>query len=192
MRIIGGAAKGRTLSSVTGSTRPTSDRAREGLFSSLLSEFGDFEDVRFLDLFAGSGAIGLEALSRSASTVHAVEKAENAIRAIKANAELVQQGNSLGDFHLYAMSVQKFVEAPAPTSYDIVYVDPPYDFPEKDLYKCLIDLRAGAFLREGAVIAVERAGKSPALQWPDGYEAMRERNYGQAVIHYGSRLTKNG
>ena len=192
MRIIGGQSKGRTLSSVTGPTRPTSDRAREGLFSSLVSEFGDFEDLRFLDLFAGSGAIGLEALSRSVSTVHAVEKDENAVRTIKANAELIQQGNSLGDFHLYAMSVQKFLEAPAPTSYDIVYVDPPYDFPEKDLYKCLSDLRAGAFLREGAVIAVERAGKSPALQWPDGYEPMRARNYGQAVIHYGSPLTKNG
>jgi 16S rRNA (guanine966-N2)-methyltransferase len=192
MRIIGGVARGRTLSSVTGPTRPTSDRAREGLFSSLLSEFGDFKGLSFLDLFAGSGAIGLEALSRSASIVHAVEKDENAVRTIKANAELVQKGNSSGNFHLYAMSVQKFLEAPALTSYDIIYIDPPYDFPASELDKCLIDLCTGGFLREDAVIAVERAGKSPTVHWPDGYRPMRKRNYGQAVIYYGSPLAENG
>lgn len=192
MRIVGGVAKGRTLSSVAGPTRPTSDRAREGLFSSLLSEFGDFEGLNFLDLFAGSGAIGLEALSRGASVVHAVEKDENAGRTIRTNADLVKKGNTLGDFHLYAMSVQKFLESPALTSYDIIYVDPPYDFPDSDLYKCLMELRAGGFVREGAVVAVERASKSSAVQWPDGFEALRERNYGQAVIYYASPSQENG
>jgi len=192
MRIVGGVARGRTLSSVAGPTRPTSDRAREGLFSSLLSEFGDFEGLNFLDLFAGSGAIGLEALSRGASVVHAVEKDENAGRTIKANADLVKKGNTLGDFHLYAMSVQKFLESPALTSYDIIYVDPPYDFPDSDLYKCLMELRAGGFVRESAVVAVERASKSSAVEWPDGFEALRERNYGQAVIYYASPSQENG
>lgn len=192
MRIVGGVAKGRTLSSVAGPTRPTSDRAREGLFSSLLSEFGDFEGLNFLDLFAGSGAIGLEALSRGSSVVHAVEKDENAGRTIRTNADLVKKGNTLGDFHLYAMSVQKFLESPALTSYDIIYVDPPYDFPDSDLYKCLVELRAGGFVREGAVVAVERASKSSAVQWPDGFEALRERNYGQAVIYYASPSQENG
>lgn len=192
MRIVGGVARGRTLSSVAGPTRPTSDRAREGLFSSLLSEFGDFEGLNFLDLFAGSGAIGLEALSRGASVVHAVEKDENAGRTIKTNADLVKKGNTLGDFHLYAMSVQKFLESPALTSYDIIYVDPPYDFPDSDLYKCLMELQAGGFVREGAVVAVERASKSSAVEWPDGFEALRERNYGQAVIYYASPSQENG
>lgn len=192
MRIVGGVAKGRTLSPVAGPTRPTSDRAREGLFSSLLSEFGDFEGLNFLDLFAGSGAIGLEALSRGASVVHAVEKDENAGRTIRTNADLVKKGNTLGDFHFYAMSVQKFLESPALTSYDIIYVDPPYDFPESDLYKCLMELRAGGFVRGGAVVAVERASKSSAVQWPDGFEALRERNYGQAVIYYASPSQENG
>ena len=89
MRIIAGVAKGRTLASVAGATRPTSDRAREGLFSSLLSEFGDFLGLNFLDLFAGSGAIGLEALSRGATLVHCVEKDERANRTISTNSELV-------------------------------------------------------------------------------------------------------
>jgi 16S rRNA (guanine966-N2)-methyltransferase len=192
MRIIGGAAKGRTLSAVAGPTRPTSDRAREGLFSSLLSEFGDFEGLNFLDLFAGSGAIGLEALSRGASIVHAVEKDESAGRTIRTNADLVKKGNELHVYHLYAMSVQKYLENLALMSYDIVYIDPPYEFPESELYKCLTDLRAGGFLREGAVIAIERASKSPAILWPADYQPMRERNYGQSVIYYGNLSQING
>lgn len=192
MRIIGGVARGRPLASVAGPTRPTSDRAREGLFSSLLSEFGDFEELNFLDLFAGSGAIGLEALSRGASTVHVVEKDENACGAIRSNADLVKKGNTLGGFHLFAMSVQKFLESPAPLSYDIVYVDPPYDFPDGDLYKCLSELREGGFLSDVAEIAVERASKSSPVEWPEGFEPLRERNYGQAVIYYGSPTPQNG
>ena len=76
MRIIAGVAKGRILGAVADATRPTSDRAREGLFSSLTSEFGTFEGLRVLDLFGGSGAIGLESLSRGATSVHIVEKDE--------------------------------------------------------------------------------------------------------------------
>ena len=186
MRIIGGVAKGRTLSSVAGPTRPTSDRAREGLFSTLLSEFGDFEELSFLDLFAGSGAIGLEALSRGASIVHVVEKDESAGRTIRANADLVRKGNALGVFHLYAMSVQKFLEAPTSTSYDIIYVDPPYDFPDSELYKCLYELLSGGFARDGSLTAVERASKSSEVRWPDGFEPLRARNYGQAVIYYAN------
>lgn len=185
MRIIAGVAKGRTLSSVASATRPTSDRAREGLFSSLLSEVGDFSGLHFLDLFAGSGAIGLEALSRGASIVHAVEKDENAIRTIKTNSDLVEKSKPPGDFHLYAMSVQKFLEIPAPTSYHIIYLDPPYDFSDVDLYRCLTELRVGGFVHDDGVIAVERASKSASLKWPSGYVALRERDYGQAVIYYG-------
>ena len=72
MRIIAGLAKGRNISAVAQSTRPTSDRAREALFSSLASEFGEFDGLNVLDLYAGTGAIGLEALSRGSSTVHCV------------------------------------------------------------------------------------------------------------------------
>lgn len=191
MRIIAGLAKGRTLSTVAGATRPTSDRAREGLFSSLLSEFGDFTALNVLDLFAGSGAIGLEALSRGASLVHAVEKNEAACRTITKNAELVAKSKVPGQFHLYSMSAQRFLEVPAPAKYDIVYIDPPYDFSDVELYKCLVQLRSGGFVKDDAVIAVERASKSGSMKWPTGFEAIRERNYGQAVIYYG-KLAQNG
>ena len=103
MRIIAGVAKGRNLGTVAQATRPTSDRAREGLFSSLSSEFGTFEGLRVLDLFAGSGAIGLESLSRGATLVHVVEKDEQAIKTIEANHELVKKSNPAGKLQVLSL-----------------------------------------------------------------------------------------
>ena len=189
MRIIAGVAKGRTLASVAGATRPTSDRAREGSFSSLMSEFGDFLGLSFLDLFAGSGAIGLEALSRGAVLVHAVERDESACKTIRANTELI--GKTVGEFHLYPMSAHKFLEMPATTSYNIIYIDPPYDFSSKELDLLLIQLLAGGFIRADGLVAVERAAKAETLKWPVGYQPLRERKYGQALIYYAI-LAQNG
>ncbi|MEY3857755.1 MAG: hypothetical protein RL290_349 [Actinomycetota bacterium] len=124
LRIIAGVAKGRTLGTVAGATRPTSDRAREGLFSSLLSEFGDFLGLHVLDLFGGSGAIALEALSRGATLVHVVEKDAEAQKTIENNYELVNKNKPAGKFHLYAMSAQRFVSDPPKEKYHIVYVLP--------------------------------------------------------------------
>ena len=185
MRIIAGVARGRVLSSVAGATRPTSDRAREGVFSSLLSEFGDFFDLNFLDLFAGSGAMGLEALSRGASIVHAVEKDERACRSITTNAELVLKNKIPGTFHLFSMPVHKFLEITPPTIYDIVYIDPPYDLSDEELHHDLVNLRVGDFLTEESLIAVERAEKTGSLEWPKGFQPLRSRKYGQALIYYG-------
>ena len=119
LRIIAGVAKGRTLGTVAGATRPTSDRAREGLFSSLLSEFGDFLGLHVLDLFGGSGAIALEALSRGATLVHVVEKDAEAQKTIENNYELVNKNKPAGKFHLYAMSAQRFVTDPPKEKYHL-------------------------------------------------------------------------
>ena len=186
MRIIAGVAKGRTLSTVSGATRPTSDRAREGLFSSLTSEFGDFLGLHVLDLFAGSGAVGFEALSRGATLVHGVEKESDAIKTITTNSELVAKAGPTGKFHLYSMSVQRFVSDPAHDQYHLVYIDPPYDFPSSELEEILRLLAQGNFLKSDAFIAVERRAKGGQFTWPQSYEPVRERNYGQATIYYAN------
>ncbi len=125
MRIIAGLAKGRNIPAVAQSTRPTSDRAREALFSSLASEFGDFDGLNFLDLYSGTGAIGLEALSRGSSTVHCVESNEKASQSILANYEGIKSSQFPGSFHLYSMAVDRFLEGPAAMQYHFIYIDPP-------------------------------------------------------------------
>lgn len=186
MRIIAGVSKGRTLGSVAGATRPTSDRAREGLFSSLTSEFGDFLGLNFLDLFGGSGAIGLEALSRGASIVHVVERDANAQKTIENNFELVKKNQPVGNFHLYSMSAQRFVADPPKEKYHIVYIDPPFDFTNMEIEEVLEKLLRGDFLKDDALIAVERTAKGSNFSWPQGFSPARERNYGAASIFYGN------
>ena len=191
MRIIAGVAKGRSLSSVAGATRPTSDRAREAIFSTLTSEFGDFLGLQVLDLFSGSGAMALEALSRGASLVHCVEKDDAAAKTISTNNSLVQKAQPVGVFHLFHISAQKFVDTPAQNQYHFVYIDPPYDFADTELVQVLEKLLKNNFYKDGAVIAVERASKSPQPVWPVGYEPSRTKVYGQASIYYAN-YAKNG
>ncbi|MCX6445558.1 MAG: 16S rRNA (guanine(966)-N(2))-methyltransferase RsmD [Actinobacteria bacterium] len=191
MRIIAGVAKGRSLSSVAGATRPTSDRAREAIFSTLTSEFGDFLGLQVLDLFSGSGAMALEALSRGASLVHCVEKDDAAAKTISTNSALVQKAQPVGVFHLFHMGVQKFVDTPAQNHYHFVYIDPPYDFADTELVQILEKLLENNFYKDGAVIAIERASKSPQPVWPVGYEPSRTKVYGQASIYYAN-YAKNG
>jgi 16S rRNA (guanine966-N2)-methyltransferase len=184
MRIIAGVAKGRSLVSVAGATRPTSDRAREALFSSLISEFGEFENLKFLDLFAGSGAVGLEALSRGAQLVHAVEKDESAIKTIRANQEIVERANPAGKFHAFSMSAQKFLVSDQKTSYDIIFIDPPYDFGDQGVREILVSIAELKVCRSGGLIIVERSSKSQAISWPEPMRALRSKEYGVATLHY--------
>ena len=186
MRIIAGRAKGRNVDAVASATRPTSDRAREALFSTLASEFGDFDGLHVLDLYAGTGAIALEALSRGASVVHAVEKDEPAAQAIERNYENIKSAQCPGMFHLYTMGVNRFLQDKAQLQYHFVYVDPPYDLDDLDVIETLIQLVTGGFLHPQALIAVERNSRVREISWPDGLEQVREKNYGQATIFYGS------
>ena len=192
MRIIAGAAKGRPISAVASATRPTSDRAREALFSTLMSEFGDFEGLRVLDLYAGTGAIALEALSRGAAIVHAVEKDDAAAKAITSNHENLKTAHCPGIFHLYAMSVHRFLQDKAAQPYHFIYIDPPYEVDDLDVVENLIQLRDGGYLHPQALIAVERNSRVKEISWPDGMEALREKNYGQATIFYGIPTLADG
>jgi 16S rRNA (guanine966-N2)-methyltransferase len=191
MRIIAGIAKGRSIDSVASATRPTSDRAREALFSTLTSEFGEFDGLNVLDLYAGTGAIALEALSRGASIVHAVEKDEAAARAIASNYEKVKAAQCPGAFHLYTMGVHRFLQDKAEVQYHFIYIDPPYDVEDLDVIETLIQLNTGGFLHPQALIAVERNSRVKEISWPDGLEQVREKSYGQATIFYGSPTLKD-
>jgi 16S rRNA (guanine966-N2)-methyltransferase len=192
MRIIAGLAKGRTIDSVSSSTRPTSDRAREALFSTLASEFGDFDGLNVLDLYAGTGAIALEALSRGASIVHAVEKDDAAAKAITSNHENLKTAHCPGIFHLYSMSVHRFLQDKAAHQYHFIYIDPPYEVDDLDVVETLIQLRDGGYLHPQALIAVERNSRVKEISWPEGIEALREKNYGQATIFYGIPTLTDG
>lgn len=186
LRIIAGVARGRTLGSVAGATRPTSDRAREGLFSSLTSEFGSFEGLHILDLFGGSGAIALESLSRGATLVHVVEKDDEAQKTIENNYELVKKSHPAGKLQLFGMSAERFLKDLPKTKYHLVYIDPPYDFSNQAVEDVLSALHDGEFLSSDAFIAVERTARGAQFIWPDAFAPARERNYGQATIYYAN------
>ncbi len=181
-RIIAGRARGRRLATPSGTdTRPTADRAREALFSSLESLVGGWEGRRVLDLYAGSGAVGLEALSRGASTAVLVDSAAKASAAIRANvADLGLQGAEVSD-----RPVERFVRTAPVLPYDIVFADPPYAMAADDLRAVLDDLVGGGFLATGAVVVVERWSRDAPWLWPRGIEPGRERRYGEATLWYG-------
>jgi 16S rRNA (guanine966-N2)-methyltransferase len=189
MRIIAGVAKGRPISAVASATRPTSDRAREALFSTLASEFGDFEGLKVLDLYAGTGAIALEALSRGAALVHAVEKDEAAAKAISSNYDSIKSAQFAGTFHLYTMGAHRFLGDKAQYQYHFIYIDPPYDVDDIDIVEILVQLKENGFLHPDALIAIERNSRTKEISWPYGYEEIRVKNYGQSTIFYGIPLS---
>ena len=183
MRIIAGASKGKTLFSPPHQTRPTSDRAREGLFSSLESEFGSMEGLNVLDLFAGSGAVGVEALSRGASIVHAVEKDESTSAICARNFDLVPHQNDQSD--VFKMSAAMYVHENRGIKYDIIFMDPPYEVANENIEKLLTDIHINELLQPRGIVAIERATKSNAFSWPEPFTLEKIRSYGQGSIFYG-------
>lgn len=184
MRIIAGLAKGRNLISPLGAVRPTSDRAREALFSTLESEFGSLSDLNFLDLYCGSGAVSAEALSRGAGFVQAVDKEEKVTAIARNNHEMLKNIPGVGSSSVITMSTSRFLERSAEVKFDVVFLDPPYDLSEIEVTKVLQGLVGNGFLKAGSIVAIERDSKRAPLQWPDGLTALKERRYGAATIFY--------
>ena len=179
-RIIGGTAGGRRLKTPPGDgTRPTSDRVREALFSALESQLGTLSGRSVLDLYAGSGAIALEALSRGAATATAVESDPKVSRLISANA--ADLGLALT---VIARPVERVTAAPAPEAFDVVFADPPYPLSEDDLARTLRDLDTHGWVTSGSLVIIERSVRSPEPTYPAGWEALRERRYGETVLWY--------
>jgi len=182
-RVIAGRAKGRRLQVPSGlSTRPTADRAREGLFSSLLSLL-EIEDARVLDLYAGSGALGLEAASRGAAGVTLVENDPDAVAVLRANVALL----ALPGTCVVAQPVERFLTVDPERRYDLALLDPPYELEVAPVLTVL-----HPWLVDDAVVAVERRTRGPELTWPPGYAPVRSRRYGEATLWYAIAVGGGG
>lgn len=170
-RIIAGQYAGRRLAVPPRGTRPTSDRVRESLFS-ILNGWNALRDARVLDLYAGSGALGFEALSRGARSLTAVDTARHAARVIRDNAQ------ALGEtVEIQQAPVARFLRT-EPREFDLVFVDPPY---EEDVDQA-VELLANGWLAPEAVIVVERSSRTAAPLLPDGWEPWEERTYGETTL----------
>ena len=200
-RVIAGEAGGRRLAVPDGrDTRPTSDRAREGLFSTIVSIMGSLAGTRVLDLYAGSGAVGLEALSRGADHVLLVEQGSRATRVIRENIEAIGLPGAV----LAADRVERVLargpapaggqDSPAPAGdqdrpeggrYDVVFADPPYALADTAVSQVLSLLADQGWLAPSALVIVERATRSGPVSWPDGFVPDRTRRYGEATFWYG-------
>jgi len=184
LRIIAGSGKGKALSSPTGEgVRPTSDRAREGLFSSLESEFSSISDLAFLDLFAGSGAVGVEALSRGASLVHAVEADTHTAEIAIKNFHLLSEPSR--KHKVFQSKAARFLQSEFPIKYDIIFMDPPYDLSNAEVEDLLETIVVRDLLQPRGLIAIERASKGAPFAWPDAMKLEKVRSYGQGSIFYG-------
>jgi 16S rRNA (guanine966-N2)-methyltransferase len=182
-RIIGGEARGRRLRTPAGdATRPTADRVREALFSAIESRLGTFAGRSFLDLYAGSGAVGLEARSRGADRVLLVEQDRATARLLESNARDL----GLDGTQVRTGRVERVVGAPHTTEgFDVAFLDAPYDVPTADLDDVLTALAKGDWLADGALVVVERASRGESWTWPAGYEPLQSRRYGETMLWYG-------
>ena len=184
-RIIAGRWAGARLDVPDTGTRPTSDRVREALFSALAHEFGTLDGVAVLDLYAGSGALALEAASRGASPVVTVDRAAAATAVLARNAARLP-GCAI---HVVRADVGRWLRGTVPGDVggplDIVLADPPYDHPPASLDTDLADLAGRGWLAPAAVLVVERARRSREPRWPDGVAGTRSRRYGDTVLWYG-------
>ena len=160
-------------------TRPTSDRVREALFSAIEAHLGTLAGHTFLDLYAGSGAVALEALSRGAVSAMAVESDRKVARVISANATSVSLSLTV-----VARPVERVVAEPAAQSFDVAFADPPYPLGEQDLAGVLADLETNGWVTTGSLVIIERSARSPEPTYPPGWETLRERRYGETVLWY--------
>lgn len=176
-RIIAGVARGRRLAVPPAGTRPTSDRVREALFSALTARLGAWAGARVLDLYAGTGALGLEAASRGAAHVLLVEKDRRAIEVLRANVA----ATGLTAAEVRAGDVGQVLRSGPTQPYDVVLADPPYAMTARELDDQLRVLAAGGWLADGTVVVVERDRRS-VVRWPTGYEPAPLRRYGDTVL----------
>ena len=182
-RIISGAAGGSPLVSVPGNlTRPTTDRVKEALFSRL-DAFDVIAGARVLDLYAGSGSLGVESGSRGADTVDLVEFDAKASAVCQRNADLINTVTGRKVVSVHRSKVESFLDRTSETMrWDLVFMDPPYPLDEPAVAAVLAKLVT--HLSEGAVVVVERSSRTPEPAWPEGMERFAEKKYGETRLWF--------
>lgn len=197
-RIVSGFAGSLTLAVPRSGTRPTSDRVREAVFSALAARDGLY-GMNVLDLYAGSGALGLEAASRGAASVVLVERNQAAAAICRANAAAILRAargavpaaTPAPTLKTVTSSVRGYLgsAAAAAGGFDLVFLDPPYELSEAEL---VADLNALApLLSAEAIVVVERSARSPEPAWPDALTLERRKNYGDTAVFTAQRNALN-
>ena len=184
MRIIAGAARGRRLVVPPRGVRPTTDRVRESLFSSLDSMLDDWADLAVLDLYAGAGSLGLEALSRGARSVCLVERDRRTADVLERNVATV----NLPGATVLRVDVAQLAMRSVPEPAGLVLADPPYDVPAADVARLLTGLVDSGWIRPEALCVIERPTRDPQAPWPGDWSQMRRREYGETALWYGRPL----
>lgn len=190
-RIVAGSLRGRRLSTPPGDrTRPTSDRVREALFSVIASWAGtagsgaeeQLSGLAFLDLYAGSGAVGLEAASRGATRVLMVESDRRTARIISENIRELDAGAQVRTGR-----VEDVIAAKPPGGYDVIFLDPPYELNSARLSTQLETLLEQGWITDDALVVVERSARTEDLTWPEDPADVWTKNYGETVLHFWQR-----
>jgi len=189
-RIIAGSRGGRRIAMPAGDkTRPTTDRVREALFSAIAAWAGTADataaeslaGLAFADLYAGSGAVGLEAASRGAAPVLLVEGNKRTALLTERNAaDLRLQAR------VRAVRVEQLVAQPAPQPFDVVFLDPPYELGSSAVADVLAAVAAHGWLAPDALVVVERSRRSDDFAWPTAVGEFWTRGYGETVLHFGT------
>lgn len=196
MHIISGRFKGFPIPAALRGTRPTTDRTKEAVFSHL-EAIGAVEGARVLDLYAGTGALGFEALSRGADLLESVESSGRAAGLLsKSAARLTHHPswNPAMGIHVSRVKAERFVRplpagtdaesGPAAGTYDLVFMDPPYDLPTEDCQEIMAGLVKGGLVGHDSVIVLERSGRSASPLPPSGWAVSTSRSYGETVVYY--------
>lgn len=183
-RIIGGNFRGRSIKVPVAETRPTSSRVREAIFSSVEHAVSGLNDLRVLDLFSGSGAFGIEAISRGAVEAILIEKDLRAADTLHSNVDNFGIKNARV---VIADAFTEVLQKSGRGSFDVVFIDPPYSTEDEAVNSLIANLAKNEWLNEYALIVVERGLKSRVL-WPEFVEELRKKVYGDTSIWYGQYL----
>ncbi|HEX6347508.1 16S rRNA (guanine(966)-N(2))-methyltransferase RsmD [Umezawaea sp.] len=186
-RIVAGTAGGRRLQVPPKVTRPTSDRVREAMFSALEVVL-DLDGLTVLDLYAGSGALGFEALSRGAASATFVEADRRAADVLRTNARELRFTAAT----VIARPAESVVAVSAEAPFDLVFADPPYSVTDAQLGKVLDALVLNGWTAPGTVLIVERASRSPRPLWPSPVESLRDKRYGDTTLYWAEHPNPSG